>query len=288
MVVKFASEKEQVVLLSHWYSLDGVLTAYVENKSKPGETRPATLRDARPQKLFPSATTILQVLAKPALTDWLIEMAVKEAFNYQLLPGMVPAADIIKQIANKGKEIGFQKAEEGTTIHDLIESEIKTQEPRFSYTPLQKQVSDEVMVWLDANGFRCTESERRFVCERYGYAGTIDFLGTYYDEPCIVDFKTQDAETIKDFKYYEEWPLQLAMYDLGYPLIEGSVVGEERRRIEVIISRTNPGVIMPKEYSKGREHDNEAALALVKFWQHQHRYFPHLEEEVLLQEGLGI
>ncbi len=279
--------------MSHWYdpeTLDRL--AQVGNKSKPGELRDATLRDARPLKLYPSVTTILQELSKPALTDWLIEQAVREAFSYQLLPGIIPEDNIIKQIARKGKDIGYQKAEEGTIIHDLLESMLKGIPAIYVSTPLQNEVALVAFEWLAANGFKCEQSEVTFACKEYGYAGTIDFLGTYYDEPCIVDFKTQDSDSIKRFNIYDEWPLQLAGYDIGYPLVDiqrdGFITIQEvpRRRIEVVISRTHPGVILHHEFTD-KENDDEAWLSLVKFWQAKKRYWPN-REEVVLQKGLTL
>ena len=55
---------------AHWYSAAGQACHEVPNKSKPGTSRPTTLRDARTMKLLPSVTTILGLLDKPQLTDW--------------------------------------------------------------------------------------------------------------------------------------------------------------------------------------------------------------------------
>ena len=55
---------------NHWYTRDGAPQYTVPSK-KDGSPRSTTLRDARVMNLVPSVTTILNVMAKPALTNWL-------------------------------------------------------------------------------------------------------------------------------------------------------------------------------------------------------------------------
>ena len=54
---------------NHWYTRDGVPRYTVIGKN--GKERATTLRDARTENLVPSVTTVLNVAAKPALTQWL-------------------------------------------------------------------------------------------------------------------------------------------------------------------------------------------------------------------------
>ena len=54
---------------NHWYTRDGVPRYTVMGKN--GKERNTTLRDARTENLIPSVTTILNVMAKPALIQWL-------------------------------------------------------------------------------------------------------------------------------------------------------------------------------------------------------------------------
>ena len=54
----------------HWYDKDGNPAYTQPNKSKPGETRPTTLRDAKAQNLSPSVTTVLKIMAARGLEIW--------------------------------------------------------------------------------------------------------------------------------------------------------------------------------------------------------------------------
>ena len=56
---------------NHWYTRDGVPRYTVIGKN--GKERNTTLRDARTENLVPSVTTVLNVMAKPALIPWLQE-----------------------------------------------------------------------------------------------------------------------------------------------------------------------------------------------------------------------
>jgi len=50
----------------HWYAQDGSAAYTQPNKSKPGQTRPTTLRDAKKFDLVPSVTGIIGMADKPA------------------------------------------------------------------------------------------------------------------------------------------------------------------------------------------------------------------------------
>src|SRR5512139_1672294 len=71
---------------SHWYTTDGDPMYEVIAKST-GLPRNTTLADARKLNLLPSVTTILKILHKQALVNWLIEQAVLAAMTTPRLPG---------------------------------------------------------------------------------------------------------------------------------------------------------------------------------------------------------
>ena len=70
---KFTSES------GHWYTQEGepMYTLIGAN----GKERNTTLRDAKSLGLVPSVTTILGMVAKPALENWKITQAIKSAIN---------------------------------------------------------------------------------------------------------------------------------------------------------------------------------------------------------------
>ena len=64
---------------NHWYTRDGVPRYTVMGKN--GKERNTTLRDARAENLVPSVTTVLTVMAKPALIQWLQKQVLMAALT---------------------------------------------------------------------------------------------------------------------------------------------------------------------------------------------------------------
>ena len=65
---------------SHWYFQDGRPCHQVQAKSGNG-LRDATLRDARTLGLYPSVTSILNIIAKPQLEAWKQEQGIIAALT---------------------------------------------------------------------------------------------------------------------------------------------------------------------------------------------------------------
>ena len=103
---------------NHWYTMDGLPQYTVE--AKKGGQRATTLRDARTMNLVPSVTTILNVAAKPALTQWLQRQGLLAALT---LPrkDSEPEDEWIARIMDDSKEQGRAAADAGTEIHASIQ-----------------------------------------------------------------------------------------------------------------------------------------------------------------------
>ena len=70
---KFTSES------GHWYARDGEPMYTIIGAN--GKERNTTLRDAKSIGLVPSVTTILGMVAKPALENWKLTQAIKAAID---------------------------------------------------------------------------------------------------------------------------------------------------------------------------------------------------------------
>ena len=103
---------------NHWYTRDGV-PMYTVEAAKGGQ-RATTLRDARKLSLVPSVTTILNVAAKPALTNWLQQQVLLAALTLPRRPDE-PEKEYIDRIINDSKEQGRSAADAGTDIHASIQ-----------------------------------------------------------------------------------------------------------------------------------------------------------------------
>lgn len=240
--------------MAHYYKPDGTLIATVPNASKGG-TRETNLTDARKLGLLPSWTTVMQLLAKPMLSDWRVRQGIKAALDTPV-PLHLPREEREKAIYKASEEYTNWSADFGTAVHAGICAGLKGE----TWWTGDAQVLDVVMgFWpfYHGQGFDCEMSEHTFV-SRLGYAGTLDYIGKWQGKTYLLDFKTQDAATRADFRFYDEYPLQLAGYAVG---IERS----DLPRASVVISRTKPGLCDIKTWDNNMRYDN-AAFALWNLW----------------------
>ena len=73
----------------HFYHADGSPRHFVEMTSRPGELRPTRITDVRKaakagEPWFPSVSTVLNILDKPALKNWLVDQHIDAAFDIRL------------------------------------------------------------------------------------------------------------------------------------------------------------------------------------------------------------
>lgn len=295
--------------MSHWYDSKGELHQYVPNASKPDTLRPATLRDARKFGWWPSTTTKLQMLNKFLLNEWIkketIKLTIKECLNYGQIYTLEEHQDeVLNAVLKKSDEVVSWSANFGTRVHksvsalfggepyeepeldelDLVIADNVINIPTAAmmaeygdYTKV-KAVAEATKKWMDANGFECLDTEKTIVVKELGIAGTPDWIGFHYGVPCVVDVKTQDAESTKDFHLWEEFPLQLADYTKalccsnykGWESI--SPEKEEVERISVLTSRTNPGVVYPHQWSD--PNDFVKMDMITEYWFLDKKYDP--------------
>jgi len=147
-----------------------------------------------------SVTTILGVLAKPALIHWAWKLGC-EGIDY--------------------KAVRDQAADAGTLAHYIILCHLT------GLTPDTRQYSKETMdkaensvlsyyEWEKAHTMEPILTETYLVSEKHRYGGTIDFYGIVDGEPMLVDFKTSSG-------IYPDMFYQLAAYaelleENGYPV----------------------------------------------------------------------
>ena len=215
---KFTSES------GHWYTQEGdpMYTIIGAN----GKERNTTLRDAKKENLVPSVTTIIGMIAKPALENWKIDQALKSAITLEK-----NETESIDEFSARckfdSKSIGISAAQEGTKIHAMIERGFLGEETNTTYEIIQ--------AWLDDN-FPDEEwiAEDSF-CAESGYGGKIDL---YSKSGIFVDFKTKDNLEGKDPAklVYDEHGMQLSAYaqGCGFTDVERVSIFVDRKNTELI------------------------------------------------------
>jgi len=105
----------------HWYAADGSPAYTQPNKSKPGEVRGTTLRDAKKLGLVPSVTGILNMAAKPQLERWKLNQLMMAALTLPAIDGE-SVRDYEARLWKDSNEQSNSARDKGTEIHGYIES----------------------------------------------------------------------------------------------------------------------------------------------------------------------
>ena len=226
--------------MGHFYTDDPPAPFYeVEyaDKKRAGEMRPVTIKDARKIGAYPSPNEVMGVLDKPGLLYWKLQQMADATH------------DVVLDLGGDWDEYGWSQAydlykkkteeasKKGTEIHDAIESVLLGDKP-----DKHKDILNSVFTWLALEDINPTGIEEVFVSKEYGIGGKIDVV--YEDKLTIVDWKTIDTKD-KEFRPYtkDKTPL-LAAYSMGiFGTLDASLWN-------VFISRDEPGVIIPKLYTK--------------------------------------
>ena len=227
---------------------------------------------------LPSVTTVLEVIAKPALGPWyakeerrqletaLLEVLVqpgpadREAYKAFVLEQLAAAITGVKA-ADRARE---RAATIGTAVHAGIEWHLRTQlgEDAGPEPLLPEAAAWAVESWKDWAKSVALEPlalERVVYCEDCGYAGTMDLYARVKGIPTILDWKTGRA-------IYPEALLQNVAYRhaaarLGMPAWQGLVVRLPKRLDDPAWeAMTVPATITVDEF-----------LAALRLWQWQRR-----------------
>ena len=205
------SEQTKIALESgHWYDAKTGESRY-EITGKNGKLRATTIRDAREHGYVPSVTTILRVLARPGLENWLQDQVLESAATMPMLPGQTEI-EWRKLVKAESKLKSQQAAARGTAIHTAIErhAQGKTVEPEyFKHVNAVEIEMERISLPL---GYGKTEHS---FAHADGFGGKTDWSS----DVAIVDFKTK--EKIEDDKtlQYDEHVAQLAAYAYGLGIV---------------------------------------------------------------------
>jgi len=189
----------------HWYAQDGSPAYRI--KGKNGVERNTTLRDARERNLAPSVTTILGIIAKPGLNNWLQQQVLLAALTLPRVDGE-SEENWLQRVMSDARSTGREAADRGTRMHGELEKYFdhgSHDAPYYCHT-VEKALDShfgEHVLW---------ESERSFAWG--GFGGKVDLSAPNI----VVDFKSKEGDLSKVTAYHEQI-LQLAAYreGLGMP-----------------------------------------------------------------------
>lgn len=210
----------------HWYDRDG--RPCYEQATAKGGLRPTDLRDAKKFGYLPSVTTVLSVLAKPALTTWLVDQGIMAALTLPRIEGE-SEPEFLARIRADSKAQAKSAAEEGTRIHDACECAMKGQHYPRQYQPHVDAVREELTKLFP--GVDDWIAEASFGHES-GFGGKVDLHSP--SAGIVVDYKGKDGDFTDGKRLAYDQHYQLAAYNRGL-LLPPSVCAN------IFVSRTHPG-----------------------------------------------
>lgn len=267
LILPTGGEKPAEQESQHWYSRDG--RPCYEQATGKGGLRPTDLRDARKLGLLPSVTTVLSVLAKPALTTWLVNQGIMAALTLPRIAGE-SEADFLARIVADSKAQAKAAAEEGTRIHDACECAMKGEHYPHVYQPHVDAAREElerlfpgVDDWIAEASFG----------HQLGFGGKVDLHSP--STGIVVDYKGKDGDFTDGKRLAYDQHYQLAAYNRGL-LLPPNVCAN------IFVSRTHPGKVASHLWKQSDVDEGwgvfEAALTV---WKRLRKFDPSFPREEL-------
>lgn len=254
----------------HWYFPDGS-PCYELPKADGKGMKVPTLRDARKLGLLPGVTTILKILHKEALVNWLIEQAVLAVLTTPRLAGETDDAFTkrvlsVERVQDQESEIAKDR---GTEIHNACDD-------YFHGGKIPEELQPWVMPALSQlqNYGSFMASEVNIV--GHGFGGRTDLILQGSDFVWIWDYKT--TKKLPEKGAWDEHRLQLSAYARAWQdFIQRNTGKSVRIRTgNIYISTVEQGrfVIHEHEGESWVETYERGFAPLVGYWQWIQRYTP--------------
>lgn len=243
---------------SHWYTKDGIPVHEVISKST-GNMRPTTLRDARKFEYLPSVTNVQKIVAKPALTGYLIEQACLAVLTAPEKPGEIIDDRVKRVLQDERQQDEHRKysADLGTLVHKQLQ------------TGEESNYTSGVFDWLEQIGASAIHREKVVVGD--GYAGTCDWIGvTNGGAKTIIDWKTSGSLPERaPWPEHEEQVAAYAAASIGFP---DSIIGYI---CYISTAEDSIGRFFVHKIERERLLEcHKAFMHVVALWQHRNGYFP--------------
>lgn len=237
----------------HYYTKDGTPTHWVPKKDGKG-TRPTTVADCIKLQLLPSPSTILKLLAKPALEDWKARQQILAVMTAPDL--LIP--ETIDQKITRVLDVERQHEQEssiardmGTAIHEAIQNAL-------SGKPWSQSLIAYVCPVLIEIGRLGRVAFTEKVLLAKDHAGLCD-CGTENDEVLtLLDFKSCKLPPKSP---YPEHRMQLASYAASL----GNTGDKRIECVNIYISKTEPGLIAAINLGDWQR-DYKLFRLLLEFW----------------------
>lgn len=175
---------------------------------------------------YPSVTSLLQVIGKPALMAWAKKMTCDWIYDNwesaKKLETMEEVGEFLKEAKRADIKVRDKAANVGTLAHGEIERYLRKQITLDQANPAVQHILQRFIEWEVETGFVMEQAERMVYSHEYQYAGTLDISGIMTKRGnvrAIVDIKTSNG-------IYPEAFLQVAAYAQAVAEMDGKPVDE--------------------------------------------------------------
>lgn len=171
-------------------------------------------------KPLTGVTTILGVIAKPALIQWSANQSCQYVKEH--LKNLEDLDKVLAEAKNAHRKKKEKAGDLGTLAHEWIEAHIKGQNPP-DPEPNVKKMTDNFLKWESEVKPKYLESELRVYSRKYWYAGTLDLMLEIDGEVYLGDIKTSSG--IYNEHFWQTSAYQIAVQEMGkYPEIKGHII----------------------------------------------------------------
>lgn len=166
---------------------------------------------AKPKPVI-NVTSVLGIIDKSrGLLPWAVGLAVAE-FEAHVKPGVALDEIQIQTIGNAMKVAHTVKKEQAATIgsivHKYAEDRLGLEDVDLPTAEAARSGAEAFDGWLEQHDIRPLHVEKKLYSRKYGYAGTVDFVGLIDGKMFVADFKTSNS-------IYPEMQLQTAAYAMA-------------------------------------------------------------------------
>jgi hypothetical protein len=176
-----------------------------------------------PAGVLPSSTTILGILAKPALVNWAVKTTIgflaeklDDIKSGKITLSEENASSILYEAKRRHRDIKEESADIGSLVHEIIEFSLNGNDTSKLINEKTEKPFNGFLEWKSKRKFSLVGSEM-VVWSRLGYAGTLDCAAYLDGKLYIIDFKTSNA-------IYSEYVMQVASYIKAYEENTGDIV----------------------------------------------------------------
>jgi hypothetical protein len=258
------TKKMHISESAHWYREDGT-SAHEVPDAKGKKMIKTTIVQAKKLNLFPSVTSIMNIISKPFVDNWRIDMYMKEIY---LHPEMITMdyenwrekiMEFVEPKLNEG-------ARRGSEIHSAICDYFGDKPFDVKFNKLMDNFREKTEAIGLVKGI--VVSEKGYCHKELGYAGCVDVTcGSV-----LADMKTTSDKHFANLqKYpYREWKIQLSAYNRM--LLANGIATDTFHSI--IINRDTDEVAVVTYDKYDLDKSWEMFNALLNYWKIANEYYP--------------